>query len=104
MDAALCVFCRTRPVDPAWRPFCSERCKLQDLGRWLDESYRIPETRADEGTAAPLRSSNPMADTVSVMADTLTVVDNRTGKQYELPIQDGTIRAMDLRKIKAAPD
>ena len=27
------------------------------------------------------------------MADTLTITDNRTGKQYELPIQDGTIRA-----------
>jgi citrate synthase len=38
------------------------------------------------------------------MADTLTIVDNRTGKKYELPIQDGTIRAMDLRQIKAAPD
>ena len=38
------------------------------------------------------------------MADTLTVIDNRTGKKYELPIQDGTIRAMDLRQIKAAPD
>src|SRR5712691_10685932 len=38
------------------------------------------------------------------MADTLTVTDNRTGKQYELPIQDGTIRAMDLRKIKTGPD
>src|SRR5512144_1390436 len=33
------------------------------------------------------------------MADTLTITDNRTGKTYELPIQDGTIRAMDLRKI-----
>src|SRR6188508_833125 len=38
------------------------------------------------------------------MADTLTVVDNRTGKKYDLPIQDGTIRAMDLRQIKAGPD
>src|SRR5256712_8560986 len=38
------------------------------------------------------------------MPDTLTIVDNRTGKKYELPIQDGTIRAMDLRQIKAAPD
>jgi citrate synthase len=35
------------------------------------------------------------------MADTLTVTDNRTGKTYELPITEGTIRAMDLRKIKA---
>jgi citrate synthase len=38
------------------------------------------------------------------MADSLTVVDNRTGKQYELPIQDGTIRAMDLRQIKISDD
>ncbi|HEV8381391.1 MAG TPA: citrate synthase [Gemmatimonadales bacterium] len=36
--------------------------------------------------------------------DTLTVVDNRTGKSYELPIQDGTIRAADLRQIKASDD
>jgi citrate synthase len=42
--------------------------------------------------------------TTSVMADTLTVVDNRTGKTYELPIQDGTVRAMDLRQIKMTPD
>jgi len=36
--------------------------------------------------------------------DTLTVTDNRTGKTYELPIEDGTIRALDLRQIKAGPD
>ena len=38
------------------------------------------------------------------MADTLTVTDNRTGKQYELPIKDGAIRAMDLKQIKTGPD
>lgn len=32
--------------------------------------------------------------------DTLTVTDNRTGKEYELPIWEGTIQAMDLRQIK----
>ncbi|MEX1071541.1 MAG: citrate synthase [Anaerolineales bacterium] len=32
--------------------------------------------------------------------DTLTVTDNRTGKEYELPIWEGTIKAMDLRQIK----
>jgi len=36
--------------------------------------------------------------------DSLTITDNRTGKQYELPIQDGTIKAMDLRQIKTADD
>jgi citrate synthase len=38
------------------------------------------------------------------MPDTLTVIDNRTGKKYELPIQDGTVRANDLRQIKVVPD
>src|SRR6476659_8757981 len=38
------------------------------------------------------------------MPETLKVVDNRTGKEYELPIQDGTIRAMDLRQIKTDAD
>ena len=32
--------------------------------------------------------------------DSLTITDNRTGKQYELPIENETIRAMDLRQIK----
>jgi citrate synthase len=38
------------------------------------------------------------------MPDTLTVTDNRTGKTYEIPITDGTVRAMDLRKIKTSTD
>ena len=42
--------------------------------------------------------------TIPAMSDTLTITDNRTGKTYELPVQDGTIRAMDLRKIKTSPD
>jgi citrate synthase len=32
--------------------------------------------------------------------DTLSVTDNRTGKQYEMPIENGCIKAIDLRKIK----
>lgn len=33
-------------------PFCSERCRVIDLGRWLDEAYAVPEIRRgddDEG-------------------------------------------------------
>jgi citrate synthase len=36
--------------------------------------------------------------------ETLTVTDNRTGKQYEVPIEDGTIKATELRKIKTSDD
>ncbi len=36
--------------------------------------------------------------------DTLTIIDNRTGKSYEIPITDGAIRAKDLRQIKTSID
>jgi citrate synthase len=41
---------------------------------------------------------------VATSNDTLTVTDNRTGKQYEIPIQDNTIRATELRNIKTHDD
>jgi len=58
-------------------------------------------------TASPtdqLLSRTPTTQARSDVPDTLTITDNRTGKQYELPIQDGTIRAMDLRQINTAQD
>ncbi len=36
--------------------------------------------------------------------DSLTITDNRTGKSYEIPIQAGTIKALDLRQIKVGAD
>ncbi len=36
--------------------------------------------------------------------ESLTVTDNRTGKSYDLPIEDGSIRSMDLRQIKTSDD
>jgi citrate synthase len=39
-----------------------------------------------------------------VAKDTLSITDNRTGKSYELPIAEGTIRATDLRQIKTSDD
>jgi citrate synthase len=39
-----------------------------------------------------------------VAANTLSITDNRTGKSYELPIEDGTIKALDLRQIKTGAD
>jgi endogenous inhibitor of DNA gyrase (YacG/DUF329 family) len=40
-DRPLCVYCRQRPADPDYRPFCSERCRMADLGRWLSGDYRV---------------------------------------------------------------
>jgi citrate synthase len=41
---------------------------------------------------------------LSVATDSLSVTDNRTGKTYELPISEGTIKAIDLRQIKTGED
>ncbi len=41
---------------------------------------------------------------MSTETETLTVTDNRTGRTYELPITDGTIRGIDLRSIKVDDD
>ncbi|MBI4294056.1 MAG: DNA gyrase inhibitor YacG [Betaproteobacteria bacterium] len=48
MAAPRIVNCPTcaKPVEwipeSPYRPFCSERCKLSDLGAWATESYRVP--------------------------------------------------------------
>jgi citrate synthase len=36
--------------------------------------------------------------------DSLNITDNRTGKSYTIPVENGTIRALDLRKIKTGPE
>ena len=46
----VCVHCRERPVDPTWRPFCRERCKLLDLRNWIDERYLVP---GEAGSSLP---------------------------------------------------
>ena len=51
-----------------------------------------------EAQAAPANKATPTT------RDTVTLTDNRTGKTYELPITQDTIRAMDLRQIKVKPD
>ncbi len=53
-------------------------------------------TMADAGRA--LEKKGPPMST-----DTLTVIDNRTGKSYEITITDGAIKASDLRKLKTNP-
>src|SRR3989440_11472814 len=58
------------------------------------------DTQTAETTDADRREGFAM----SASKETLTITDNRTGKEYEVPITDGTIRAMDLRKIKTGDE
>ena len=48
-----CPICKKTVPEPregekSFLPFCSERCKLIDLGRWLDGRYQIPVAKDDE--------------------------------------------------------
>src|SRR5207245_10539673 len=54
--------------------------------------------------ASPARTDAAGGGAAQRTAETLTVTDARTGAPYELPIEDGTVRAMDLRQIKAGED
>jgi hypothetical protein len=46
-----CPICG-KPASPGARPFCSTRCAQVDLGRWLNESYRVPVADSDDGQDA----------------------------------------------------
>jgi endogenous inhibitor of DNA gyrase (YacG/DUF329 family) len=44
-----CPICRQRfdPLASRAMPFCSDRCRLIDLGRWLGEDYRVPIPKSE---------------------------------------------------------
>ncbi len=44
-----CPICKKAVTwqDNAWRPFCSERCRLLDLGNWADGTYNLPVEESD---------------------------------------------------------
>lgn len=51
-----CPTCgKTAPYSSAnpHRPFCSERCRLIDLGQWATESYRVPSDETPDPNAPP---------------------------------------------------
>jgi endogenous inhibitor of DNA gyrase (YacG/DUF329 family) len=59
-----CPRCGTSVVwgpESPWRPFCSKRCRLIDLGEWLDEHHRIPGSPEDPDEDAPIRERSPGA-------------------------------------------
>jgi len=47
-----CPICGKQAVEQH-RPFCSRRCALIDLGRWMGGNYRVPETRDDDEQESP---------------------------------------------------
>lgn len=51
ISSARCPLCR-KPVDQAFKPFCSKRCADIDLNRWLSGVYAVPvkEDEDEDGT------------------------------------------------------
>jgi citrate synthase len=62
------------------------------------------EVADDATTGEATTTAGGPAGNGATAADTLTITDNRTGKSYELPVTDGTVRATELRQIKVDPD
>lgn len=51
-----CPRCGARALfapENRWRPFCSERCRIVDLGNWATEAYRVPVAPQDASRDAP---------------------------------------------------
>ncbi|MBA3070228.1 MAG: DNA gyrase inhibitor YacG [Hyphomonas sp.] len=48
-----CARCRKQPVLAEYRPFCSKRCADADLGSWLNGSYAIAGSPAEDAEDAP---------------------------------------------------
>ena len=57
-EPPLCVLCRKRPRDERWHPFCSERCRNEDLARWAAGRYRV----AGDPIPSPDNDSDPDPD------------------------------------------
>ena len=62
MHEVSCPHCG-KPVEwsPAskWRPFCSERCRLIDLGQWFSEEHAIPGEEAGDMESGPAPERTP---------------------------------------------
>ena len=51
--------------DNAFRPFCSERCKMVDLGRWVNDEYRVPGKPIPTESADLPRAANESSESDS---------------------------------------
>lgn len=62
MDQEAIIRCPICKKDTVWkgnpfRPFCSERCRLIDLGKWASEEYKIPGEKEDIPDESPEEKS-----------------------------------------------
>lgn len=53
LPCPLCGKAEIWSTENRWRPFCSERCKLIDLGQWATEKYRVPVAKSEPDPTLP---------------------------------------------------
>ena len=64
MKTPKCPICKTPTTldrSNAHRPFCSERCKMIDLGAWATERYRVPAVEDEDETVRADTGEPPSA-------------------------------------------
>ena len=56
----ICPACRRKTTweENPWRPFCSERCKLVDFGKWVEEEYSIADEKKEHEPEKQKESSS----------------------------------------------
>src|SRR5580693_8593014 len=83
---------RPHPTPYGRSTWCTLRCPALLLGRRQHMNPTQPAVRVTTKDQSDERR------------ETLSVTDNRTGKSFELPISEETIRALDLRPMKVSSD
>jgi uncharacterized protein len=53
VSCPICGAAVTWTAENRWKPFCSERCKLIDLGQWAAEKYRVPAEEQEPDDESP---------------------------------------------------
>jgi endogenous inhibitor of DNA gyrase (YacG/DUF329 family) len=57
MNRGACAICG-KPIDPAYRPFCSRRCADVDLQRWLSDRYVVPAGAGEDDDAGSAQATD----------------------------------------------
>src|ERR1700719_4298527 len=86
---------------PGQRPVGQRRIVFQPAASWCRLlCSHFTDLRGAYMTSGKIETQSTATEVQRTGRNSLTVTDNRTGKTYELPITDDTIRALDLRQIK----
>lgn len=59
VSCPICAAAVKWTAENRWKPFCSERCKLIDLGQWATEKYRVPVATGPEESETPDEDGRP---------------------------------------------